>query len=105
MILKTDSSSTEPIFGPNFEEFKKRFDPQKTSTQGFYLTPLIGINLTIHFYSGPLWLKNLYFTYLLVLRAITKGESLWESEPFFTDNTLDERTVKQTIRQIVNAAK
>ena len=55
--------------------------------------------------AGPLWLKNLYFTYLLVLRAITKGESLWESESFFTDNQLDERIVKQTIRQIVNAAK
>ncbi|XP_065919242.1 ERO1-like protein beta isoform X3 [Dysidea avara] len=85
--LQSEPSATNPTFGPNFEEFNKRFDPQRTASQ------------------GPLWLKNLYFTYLLVLRAITKGEPLWESESFFTGNNLDEKIIKETIRQIVRAAK
>lgn len=101
--LQIGSPSADPTFGPNFEEFKKRFDPQKTSSQG--LMSLLMWILFILACSGPLWLKNLYFTYLLVLRAITKGEALWESESFFTDDKLDERIVKQTVQQIVKAAK
>jgi len=30
----TEPSSTNPTFGPNFEEFNKRFDPQRTASQG-----------------------------------------------------------------------
>ena len=41
-------------WGPNVKEFKLRFDPETTGGQ------------------GPQWLKNLYFTYLVELRALAK---------------------------------
>ncbi len=40
---------------PNVAEFKRRFDPETTSGE------------------GPQWLKNLYFTYLVELRALVKA--------------------------------
>lgn len=44
-----------PEFGPNTEEFIRRFDPKPTKGQ------------------GPQRLKNLYFTYLVELRALVKA--------------------------------
>ena len=45
----------EPTWGPNVDEFRKRFDPDKTWGE------------------GPKRLKNLYFTYLVELRALAKA--------------------------------
>lgn len=45
----------EPSWGPNVDEFRKRFDPDKTWGE------------------GPKRLKNLYFTYLVELRALVKA--------------------------------
>ena len=42
-------------WGPNIVEFKRRFDPETTNGE------------------GPQWLKNLYFTYLVELRALVKA--------------------------------
>lgn len=42
-------------WGPNLEEFQKRFDGSTTDGR------------------GPQWLKNLYFTYLVELRALAKA--------------------------------
>ena len=42
-------------FGPNPEEFKSRFDPELSAGE------------------GPQRLKNLYFTYLVELRALAKA--------------------------------
>ena len=42
-------------WGPNVKEFKKRFDPETSENQ------------------GPQRLKNLYFTYLVELRALAKA--------------------------------
>lgn len=44
----------------NVKEFKQRFDPETTAGQ------------------GPQWLKNLYFTYLVELRAIAKASPYLE---------------------------
>lgn len=44
-----------PEFSPNTEEFIRRFDPKPTKGQ------------------GPQRLKNLYFTYLVELRALVKA--------------------------------
>ena len=41
-------------WGPNVEEFRARFDPETTNG------------------AGPQRLKNLYFTYLVELRALAK---------------------------------
>jgi ERO1-like protein alpha len=52
-------------WGPNLEEFQKRFDPKYTWGQ------------------GPQWLKNLYFIYLVELRAIAKAAPYLEKEIFY----------------------
>ncbi len=41
-------------WGPNLEQFQNRFSPETTKLE------------------GPQWLKNLYFTYLVELRALAK---------------------------------
>ena len=61
--------------------------------------------LHISIFSGPSWLKNLYFAYLLVLRAITKMESYWIKHKFYTGNSADDTSVNEKILQIVEAAK
>ena len=54
---------------------------------------------------GPSWLKNLYFSYLLVLRAITKMEVHWIHYQFYTGNVTEDASVKEKIIKIVQAAK
>ncbi|XP_032169374.1 ERO1-like protein beta isoform X8 [Mustela erminea] len=46
----------KPSWGPNMKEFKRRFDPVETKGE------------------GPRRLKNLYFLYLIELRALSKEE-------------------------------
>ena len=53
-------------FGPSVDEFQKRFDPETTDGE------------------GPIRLKNLYFTYLVVLRALAKTAPLLGQESFYT---------------------
>ena len=56
------SSQEGTMWGPNLEEFRKRFDPDLTD--GY----------------GPQRLKNLYFIYLLELRALAKAAPYLENE-------------------------
>ncbi|KAK3732030.1 hypothetical protein QZH41_019126 [Actinostola sp. cb2023] len=56
----------KPNWGTNLEEFTKKFSTDTTEGQ------------------GPAWLKNLYFTYTLMLRAITKAAQYWSFEQFYT---------------------
>eukprot|EP00112_Aurelia_sp_Birch-Aquarium-sp1_P001597 Seg1173.7 transcript_id=Seg1173.7/GoldUCD/mRNA.D3Y31 product="ERO1-like protein beta" protein_id=Seg1173.7/GoldUCD/D3Y31 len=74
------------IWGPNLKEFRKRFSPETTD----------GL--------GPTWLKNLYTTYLLVLRAITKAKPYWEQENFYTGNKEEDKMVKELVLDIVKSA-
>lgn len=60
------------VWGPNPEEFFKRFDPEKTN----------GL--------GPQWLKNLYFIYLVELRALAKVAPYLEKETFFAGRSQQE---------------
>lgn len=53
-------------WGMNLKEFERRFSPSTTNGQ------------------GPNWLRNLYFLYLLELRAIKKAAPLLEKEGFYT---------------------
>ena len=55
--------------------------------------------------TGPSWLKNLYFAYLIVLRAITKAEPFWKDFTFYTGDPIEEREIKENIMEIVQAAK
>jgi hypothetical protein len=54
VISAKDSWGASSTWGPNLQEFQKRFDPAMTYGE------------------GPQRLKNLYFTYLVELRALAK---------------------------------
>lgn len=53
-IMLARSAFDAPKWGPNLEEFQRRFDPALT------------------FGDGPNRLKNLYFAYLVEMRALAK---------------------------------
>ena len=55
MTVSAPTAWSEPTWGPNVDEFKKRFSPEFTEGE------------------GPKRLKNLYFTYLVELRALAKA--------------------------------
>lgn len=73
------------VWGPNVKEFHKRFEPKSTNGQ------------------GPVWLKNLYTTYLLVLRAILKAKPYWEKELFYTGDDEEDKRVKNLVLDIVKS--
>lgn len=75
-------------WGPNPAEFKLRFDPETTNGQ------------------GPQWLKNLYFIYLVELRAISKAANYFEKEAFYTGiiGQEDEDT-KSAVLDLLNSVK
>lgn len=74
-------------WGPNVKEFKRRFSPEYTEGE------------------GPHWLKNLYFIYLLELRAIVKAAPYFESEPFYTGNLENDQEVQLAVRKFLDIAK
>ncbi|XP_055956793.1 ERO1-like protein beta [Patella vulgata] len=72
---------------PNIEEFKKRFDPKTTSG------------------AGPQRLKNLFFTYLVELRALAKAAPYLEQEDFFTGDTEEDLSLKEGIKDVLSIIK
>ncbi|EGD80870.1 oxidoreductase ERO1 [Salpingoeca rosetta] len=74
-------------FRPNITEFRRRFSDSTTGGQ------------------GTRWLKNLYFTYLTVLKAIVKAENLWRSYPFPSGDAADDATTKAAVLELVDQAK
>lgn len=77
----------KPRWGLNLEEFKRRFDPATTNGE------------------GPTWLKNLYFAYTVVLRAITKAAPFWEQEQFYTGDYEDDIKVQQLVQVLLTKSK
>ena len=76
------------VWGPNPGEFQKRFDPATTNGQ------------------GPQWLKNLYFIYLVELRAISKAAPYFEKETFYAGRSAEEDfDTKQAVMDILNHTK
>ncbi|XP_054000781.1 ero1-like protein [Hylaeus anthracinus] len=74
-------------WGPNLQEFQKRFSPDKTGGE------------------GPNWLKNLYFTYLLELRALAKAAPYLEREEYYTGNKVQDTDTRLAINDILNVVK
>lgn len=72
-----------PIWGPNFSEFKRRFSPETTNNQ------------------GPNWLKNLYFLYLLELRALAKALPYLEHVEFYTGNEPEDWDTQQAVKDLL----
>ena len=54
---------------------------------------------------GPEWLKNLYFAYLLVLRAIVKVEPYWKHYQFYTGNKVEDQITRAHVATLIRGAK
>jgi len=71
-------------WGPNLKEFKRRFSPDTTNGQGEH------------------WLRNLYFAYIVELRAIAKIAPYLRNEEFYTGFDKDDREVQLAMRDLLN---
>lgn len=74
-------------WGPNLEELQRRFSPQTTGGE------------------GPNWLKNLYFIYLLELRALAKAAPYLEREEYYTGNKADDKDTRLAVNNILDVVK
>ncbi|CAH8484503.1 unnamed protein product [Heterobilharzia americana] len=85
--ISRDYDKNNPGWGPNLEEFRRRFDPS--------IVP-----------DGLIRLRNLYFTYLVELRALAKAAPYLLKQNYFTgDNEMDVETriaVKDFLQIIQN---
>ena len=78
------SKNAAEVYGPNLSLFLQRFDPDRTG----------GL--------GPYWLKNLYFVYLLELRAITKAAPFLQAHSFYTGNPEEDKETQIAVKELLN---
>jgi len=83
LYLFKGNGLVKPRWGMNLKEFKRRFDPGTTNGE------------------GPTWLKNLYFAYTVVLRAIIKAAPFWEQEQFYTGDFEDDLQVHELVQVLL----
>lgn len=74
-------------WGPDLQEFLRRFSPETTRGE------------------GPQWLKNLYFVFLLELRALAKAAPYLENESYFTGNDDDDCEVRKAVKDILKVLR
>nr|XP_033341972.1 ero1-like protein [Megalopta genalis] len=74
-------------WGHNLEEFQRRFSPETTGGE------------------GPNWLRNLYFIYLLELRALAKAAPYLEREEYYTGNKAQDKDTRLAINDILSVVK
>lgn len=74
-------------WGPNLELFHQRFDPELTAGQ------------------GPFWLKNLYFVYLLELRALAKAADYLARQTFFTGREQEDKETVIAVKELLSLVK
>lgn len=77
-------SSPQGTWGPNLKEFKARFSPESTDGQ------------------GEQWLRNLYFVYLVELRAIAKVAPYLRNEDYFTGIDKTDKEVQLAVKDLLN---
>lgn len=78
-----DFLDPQGIWGPHLEEFKRRFSPETTNGE------------------GPHWLRNLYFIYLVELRALAKAAPYLRHEDYYTGIAEEDEEVKLAIRDLL----
>lgn len=76
--------SPSGVWGPNLKEFVNRFDPELTKGQ------------------GEQWLRNLYFVYLVELRAIAKIAPYLRNEEFYTGLDKTDKEVQLAVNDLLN---
>lgn len=81
---KSDFLSKTGVWGPNLDEFINRFGPKNTDNEGQY------------------WLRNLYFLYIVELRALAKAANYLRNEQYFTGDADQDREVKMAINDLMN---
>uniref|UniRef100_A0A4W4FR51 ERO1-like protein alpha n=1 Tax=Electrophorus electricus TaxID=8005 RepID=A0A4W4FR51_ELEEL len=84
-----DDNWYERRWGPNVTEFQLRFDEELTKGE------------------GPKWLRNLYFLYLIELRALAKVLPFFErpSLHLYTGQTQQDRKNKELLLELLHMAK
>jgi ERO1-like protein alpha len=79
--------SPEGQWGSNLGELQKRFAPERTGGE------------------GPNWLKNLYFLYILELRALAKAAPYLQREEYYTGNEIEDEDTRLAINDILNIVR
>lgn len=84
-----DEGWGKAVWGPNVHEFRRRFDSAETKGE------------------GTRRLKNLYFLYLIELRALSKVAPYFERSfiNLYTGNTQEDSDTKELLLQIFNETK
>lgn len=80
---KNIMASPNGIWGRNYKEFRIRFGPEETNDD------------------GPNWLKNLYFIYLLEMRALAKAAPYLKQEKYFTGVGEEDEAVRDAVADIL----
>lgn len=75
---------SQEVWGPNIDIFHQRFDPDQTNGQ------------------GPFWLKNLYFVYLLELRALAKAAPYFTHQTFYTGRESEDKDTNIAVRELLS---
>uniref|UniRef100_L7M109 Endoplasmic reticulum oxidoreductin-1-like protein n=1 Tax=Rhipicephalus pulchellus TaxID=72859 RepID=L7M109_RHIPC len=83
--LTRDGPLGQAVWGPNAEEFERRFSPALTNGE------------------GPQWLRNLYFVYLIELGALAKAAPYLLHQTFYT--SAEDETVPAAVRALLDAAR
>nr|KAG5710696.1 hypothetical protein BaRGS_035098 [Batillaria attramentaria] len=79
----SDSAFGPPKWGPNIKEFRQRFDPETSDGQ------------------GPQRLKNLYFAYLVELRALAKAAPYLLQAEYYTGNSAQDEDVRNAVKDLL----
>lgn len=91
MYLDKGSTFLNPcgtgFWGPNAEEFERKFGPKSTKGE------------------GTQWLRNLYFLYLVELRALQKAAPLLEQVKYYTGNDKEDETTRHAVHNLLGIIK
>lgn len=75
------------FWGPNAEEFERKFGPKSTKGE------------------GTQWLRNLYFLYLVELRALQKAAPLLEQVEYYTGNDKEDEATRHAVHNFLSIIK
>ncbi len=54
---------------------------------------------------GPYWLKNLYFLYLLELRALSKAAAYLENQVYYTGETEEDKDTQIAVKELLSLVR
>lgn len=84
---KKDFVSMNGIWGHNLGEFVRRFSSQTTDNE------------------GSNWLRNLYFAYIVELRALAKASHYLRNEMFFTGFEKEDKDVQAAVNDLLTVVE